>query len=151
MTTTPDAAAQLRSTQVVVVSLAVGVAIFAAIAAAVGPIDAPMPRVGGFDALLVTALVVTITTVPLAFFLPARLVEAARGLDPARRIGAFRASRIVAAAMCEAAALLWCVALLVSGTLLYLAPIAVIVAVTFLQVPTREALESATGERVREG
>ncbi len=142
-----DPSAQLRSTQIVIAALALGVVIFAGVAAYVGPIGTPI-EVGGKDLLAIVAVVVTLQALPLSFVVRAKLVKAAQEHEPARRIAAFRASRIVAAALCEAGGLLWCVALLFSGNILYLGAVAVVVAVMFLHVPTRESFEEATGERV---
>lgn len=151
MTSTPpaDFAAELRSTQVVVVALVLGVAAFAAVALLVGPVASPLPEIVlGLDPIALTAILVSVTTVPLSFFLSARIVAAAQGLAPAQRVRAFRSARIVGAALCESAALLWCVALLVSGAFWFLAPIGVLAAVMGLHIPTAEAFGDATGQRV---
>lgn len=142
-----DPSAQLRSTQIVIAALALGVLLFAGIAAYLAPIGTPI-EIRGKDLLAIVAVVVTLQVLPLSFLVRAKLVKSAQEHEPGRRMAAFRASRIVAAALCEAGALLWCVALLFSGNLLYLAPVAVVVAVMFLHVPTRESFEDATGERV---
>ncbi len=145
----PDPAAQLRSTQTVIAALALGVLVFAGVAAYRGPVTAALPPlVLGLDGFTLSAIVVSITTVPLSFFLPARMVEAERGADAARRVLVFRTSRVVAGALCEGAALLWCVSVLLSGNLWHLAPVALIVAAMLLHLPTRESFQDATGERV---
>ncbi|MCY2960902.1 MAG: hypothetical protein NTY35_12125 [Planctomycetota bacterium] len=142
-----DPSAQLRSTQIVIAALALGVLIFAGVAVYVAPVGAPI-EVRGKDVLAIVAVCVTLQALPLSFLVRAKLVKAALEHEPAPRIAAFRASRIAAAAMCEAAGLLWCVALLFSGSALYLGGAVVVVAVMFLHVPTRESFEEATGERV---
>lgn len=140
----------LRSTRLVLIALAAGVVLFALVAAYVGGwlIAFDTPRFNGHDVLAIVAVCMTIQAIPLSFFLPAKLVAAARDRDTAARIHAFRTSRIVAAAFVEGAALLWCVALLFTGNLLYVIPIAVLVALLVWHVPSRESFEAATGVRL---
>jgi hypothetical protein len=147
-----DASAVLRSTQIIVGALASGVTLFAAVAAAVGPLgDPPTPVALGLDAIALAALVVTLTTVPVAFFLPARLVEEARDRPIPQRLQAFRTSRILGAALTEGPALLWCVAMLLSGNRWFLAPIALLIALLLLHLPSAEGFENATGTRAQRG
>jgi hypothetical protein len=147
-----DASAVLRSTQVIVAALASGVTLFAAVAAVLGPLgDPPAPVALGLDGIALAAAVVTLTTLPVAFFLPTRLVEEARDRPVPQRLQAFRTSRILGAALCEGPALFWCVAMLLAGNRWFLAPIALLVALLLLHLPSGEGFENATGTRARRG
>lgn len=84
-----------------------------------------------------------------AFALPPRLVEEARDRSVPQRLQTFRTSRIVGAALCEGPALLWCVAVLLSGNRWYLAPIALLIALLLLQFPTQDAFADATRQAAR--
>lgn len=148
-TPTPTPEAQLRSTQVAIIALTLGVAIFAPVAGFLAPQGEPFPPVlWGLDALALTAITLTVTMSFAAFFVPGRMVDTMRGLSPDRRVHAFCASRVVAAALCEGPALLWCVALLLSGTWWYLAPITLLVGLLVLQIPTHDSFEAGTGVRL---
>lgn len=143
-----DPARALRSLQITIAALMLGVVAFAAIAAVVGPIGTPLePIVAGLDPIAVTAALVTISCAAMSFIVPARLVGAMPSDDPARKLAAFRASRIVAVALLEGPALLWAVALLLGGNTWFLAPIAVLVVLMAAHFPTREALQESTGLR----
>ncbi len=143
------AASHLRSVQILVAALALGIVIFAGIAFQVAPIGDPMPPVVmGLDVLALAALAATITMVPMAFFLPGHFVGAASEADEDQRIAVFRTSRVTGAALVEGPALLWCVGLLLSGTTWYLAPIALLVGLLVIKIPTRDAFENATGVRI---
>ncbi|MBK8178806.1 MAG: hypothetical protein IPK67_07915 [Planctomycetes bacterium] len=147
---TNDPSLALRGTQVIVLALAGGVVLFATVAAVVGPMSHPMEPVAfGLDPIALLAVFLSFTAVAASFFVPGRVVEAAREGTPDARANAFRSSRIIGAAMLEGPALLWSVALLLSGHRLYFIPVAILVALIGLQVPTREAFESATGLRIR--
>jgi len=147
-----DPAADLRMTQTIVVALVLGVAIFAGVAAFVGPITTAFPPVAlGLDVLALAAIGVTITSVPLSFFFAARMAASARAAPAAQRAQVFRASRVVGAALCEGPALFWCVAMLLVGNRWYLVPIALIATLMVFHFPTREAFQDATGERVPNG
>ena len=141
-----DPAALLRSTQLIVGVLACGVVVFAGIAAVVSPVGDPPPPVAlGLDGTALAAVVVTLSTLAASFTVPARIVEGARSAEPPQRLQAFRTGRVVGAALCEGPALLWCVALLLSGNRWYLAPVTLLVALMLLHLPTREGFEAATG------
>ncbi|MBL8863305.1 MAG: hypothetical protein JNK02_15015 [Planctomycetes bacterium] len=145
----PDDAQVLRSTQLLLAALAMGVLIFGGIALFVAPVQTPLAPVAfGLDPLALAAVLVTLTTAPLAFVLPPRLIEAARERDPAGRAQAFRASRVLAGALCEGPALLWGIALLLSGNAWFLAPLGSLALLILCLVPTRDAYESATGRRL---
>ncbi len=145
----PDPAGQLRSMQIVVAALALGVLTFGAVAYFVGPVSTPMPPVAmGFDVLALVAIASTLTMVPMAFVIPGHFIEASRDQETGRRIAVFRSSRIMAAALIEGPALLWCVALLLTGTWWFLAPIAMLVGLLAMQIPTRGSFEDATGSRI---
>lgn len=145
-----DAASVHRQIRVIVHALCLGVAIFAGIAAYVGPLGTPPPAAAfGLDMIGLLAVVMTFSTAPLAFFLPGRILESARGGDFTKRAGALRTSRILGAALLEGPALLWCVGLLLTGQVLYLVPVAVLVFLMTLQAPTREGFERATGASLR--
>lgn len=147
----PTPEAQLRSTQVAIIALTLGVAIFAPVAAVLAPQGKPFPPVlFGLDALALAAIGLTITMSFAAFFVPGRMVDSTRELDADRRVHAFCASRVVAAALCEGPALLWCVALLLSGTWWYLAPITLLVGLLVLQIPTRDSFTEGTGVRLHD-
>lgn len=143
-----DPAAALRSTQIVVGALAAGVLVFAGIAAVLGPLGDPPPPVAlGLDGIALAAVVVTLGAVAASFTVPPRLVEGARGSPPEQSSQVFRTSRVLGAALCEGPALFWCVALLLSGNRWYLAPVALLVALLLLHLPTNDGFEAATGER----
>ncbi len=147
--TSLDSAAQLRNIQIVLVALALGVALFAGVAAFVGPVASEFrPEFHGKDVLAIVAVCVSLQAIPLSFLIPAKWVKGARDRDPETRRRNFRGGRIVAGAVCEAAALLWCVALLLTGNLWYLPPIAVLVALIVWHIPSRDSFEEATGQRV---
>lgn len=145
---TSDPAAQLRVTQMIGAALLMGVVIFAAIAAVISPMGQALEAVAyGLDPIALVAVLLTISVIPLSFFIPARMIDSARGASPAQRGRVFRTSKILAAALCEAPALLWCVGLLLSGNRWFLVPIAMIATLMALQIATRGAFESATGQR----
>lgn len=144
-----EPAGQLRALQIIVVALAWGVCMFAAVAYFVGPVSEPLPTIAlGFDVLALVAIASTITMVPMAFLIPGHFIEASRRHATEKRIAVFRSSRILAAALIEGPALLWCVALLLTGTWWYLAPIVMLVGLLAMQIPTRGSFEDATGARV---
>lgn len=146
-----DSAAQLRSCQIIAVAMGVGVALFAAIAAFLGPLGQPMAALAyGLDPIALAAIFVSASSLPLLFLLPPRIVEGAKSGDPQRRIEAFRLSKILAAALCEGPAMLWCVALLLTGNTWFLVPIVLLLALMGTQIATRDSFEAATGLRVRE-
>ena len=147
--TAVDPSVALRSTQILVVALTLGVALFAVVAAVMGPIGRPLPPVVlGLDAIELVAIALSIGMVATAFLLPPRLVESMRPHGQEKRVQMFRVSRVLAAAMCEGPAILWCVALLLAGKWWYLAPIALLIGILVLQIPSRDSFEAATGERV---
>ncbi len=147
----PDAAepeSQLRSLQMTVVALILGVVVFAAIAATLGPLGTPFePLAAGLDPIAIVATLLTISCAAMSFVVPGRLVGAISSDDPARKLAAYRNGKIVAVALLEGPALLWCVALLLGGNRWFLAPIAVLLVLMAAHFPTREAVREATGLR----
>jgi hypothetical protein len=147
--TTFDPAVQLRLTQTIVVALAAGVVVFAVVAAFLGPISEPFPPiVMGLDPIALAAIACTVSVVFVLFIVPQRRVDSVRDGEPDQRVHMFRASRLVAAALCEGPALFWGVALLLSGTWWYLVPIGMLTGLLVMQVPTRDSFERATGVRI---
>lgn len=152
MAGTDGTAAQLGTTRTILYALAGGVVLFAAVALYVGPVGnlKPMPIVMGLDPLVITAIVMTIGGVGMSYVLPGRIVDVAREASPAQRVSTFRASRIVAGALCEGPALFWGVLTLLTGERWCVAPMFVLAALIAMHAPTRESFESATGQRVPE-
>jgi hypothetical protein len=149
--TAAEPVASLRSTQILVVALILGVVTFAAVAAFMGPVGQPFPPVvSGLDAIESAAIAVSIGMAAASFVIPAKILEVARERSDHPRAEAFRTSRLIAGAMCEGPALLWCVALLLTGKWWYLAPIALLIGLLVLHIPSRDAYEAATGERVQD-
>jgi hypothetical protein len=148
--TANESAALLRSTQIIVVALILGVVTFAVVAAVIGPFGQAFPPIAlGLDAIELTAIAVSISMAAASFVVPPKILESARERSDLSRAEAFRTSRLIASAMCEGPALLWCVALLLSGKWWYLGPIALLIGLLVLHIPSRDAYETATGERVR--
>jgi predicted small integral membrane protein len=145
----PSAEQILQQARTVHVALIAGIVVFAGVAAFVGPIAPGLKSIAyGLDPVALAALLVLGATIPASMFLPPRIVDAARQRELSARRAAFSSSRIVPAAMLEGAALLWCVAILLSGNLWFLLPVAGLVSLMAVGIPTREGYESATGERI---
>jgi hypothetical protein len=147
-----DPAAQLRSMQVVHGALMAGVAVFVGVAVAAGPVGAPLPAVvAGLDPVALAATVASVTCAALSFVLPGRLLDAVPARDVERRVGAYRTGRLLAAALCEAPALLWGVDVLLSGNRWHLGGLAGLLVLMALHAPTRASFRDATGLRLGEG
>jgi hypothetical protein len=150
-TSRADPAAHVRDAQIASAALAGGVVLLALIAAALGPLGAPLePIAGGLDAVALAAAALTLLGGAASFVLP-KLAFPLTAADPEpKRLAAFRAQRLLAAALCEGPALLWCVALLLGGNRWYLLAIGALLALMAYHFPTREALHDDTGLRAGE-
>jgi len=150
MSSTPSGPeAAFRANRWILWALAGGVVLFASVVSVIEPIGVDFePVLLGLDVLGIVALVVTVQALVLSYFLPPRMVAAAKDGDTTKRVAIYGTSRIVAGALCEGPALLGCVAMLLSGNRWYLAPIALLVVAIVQHAPTRDSFEEATGVRL---
>jgi len=146
--TPPSPESAFRANRRILWAFAGGVVLFAAVASVVDVRVDLEPVFLGLDVLALAAIVVTAQSLAMSFIVPPRMVEAAKNGDAEKRVAIYGASRLVAGALCEGPALLWCVALLLGGEHWYLVPIALLVVAIVQHAPTREGFHEATGVRL---
>ena len=154
-------AAQLRTAQIIVLALLVGVFALAAVALLIGPTSPPPPApagaapagpFGGIDPLLLVLGALILGQLPVLVFLSAAVSRQA--VQIAGRLAADHEARdralaalwfnavIVRAALAEGAGLLAGVILLLKGETIALAGVAFAVVVLLVLLPTRGRLEN---------